>query len=66
MDEKIEAGQLVTRYCLSGKLHTQPSSQLINPGVLVKVLQSSARVKSLLIQVGSHVLYTQAHISGSE
>ncbi|HEV2400723.1 MAG TPA: rhodanese-like domain-containing protein [Candidatus Sulfotelmatobacter sp.] len=33
---------------------------------LVKVLQSSKGPKPLLIHVGSHVLYTQAHIPGSE
>ncbi len=43
-----------------------PSTRLINPEDLVKVLQSSKGEKPLLIQVGSHVLYSQAHIPGSE
>jgi len=43
-----------------------PSSQLLNPEELVKLLQSSAGEKPLIIQVGSHVLYTQAHVPGSE
>ena len=43
-----------------------PSSQLLNPDELVKVLQSSSGGKPLIIQVGSHVLYTQAHIPGSD
>jgi thiosulfate/3-mercaptopyruvate sulfurtransferase len=43
-----------------------PSSQLINPNELVKVFQSSAGEKPLIIQVGSHVLYSQAYIPGSE
>ncbi len=42
-----------------------PGSRLINPEDLVKLLQSG-KEKPLLIQVGSHVLYTQAHIPGSE
>lgn len=42
------------------------ASRLINPDELVKVLQSSKGEKPLMIQVGSHVLYTQAHIPGSE
>jgi len=42
------------------------NARLINPEELVKVLQSSAGEKPLLIQVGSHVLYSQAHIPGSE
>ena len=42
------------------------SSQLINPEELVKILQSSKGEKPLMIQVGSHVLYEQAHIPGSE
>ena len=43
-----------------------PASRLINPDVLVRTLQSAKSEKPLLIQVGSHVLYTQAHIPGSE
>lgn len=43
-----------------------PTSRLINPDALVKVLQSSEGEKPLMIQVGSHVLYSEAHIPGSE
>ena len=43
-----------------------PTSRLINPDELVKILQSSKGEKPLMIQVGSHVLYSQAHIPGSE
>src|SRR5580704_4162552 len=43
-----------------------PSSQLINPEELVKIIQPSKGEKPLMIQVGSHVLYQQAHIPGSE
>jgi len=43
-----------------------PQSRLIQPEDLVKILQSSKSDKPLLIQVGSHVLYSQAHIPGSE
>ena len=43
-----------------------PASRLINPDELVKILQSAKSEKPLMIQVGSHVLYTQAHIPGSE
>ncbi len=43
-----------------------PTSQLINPEELIKILQSSKGEKPLMIQVGSHVLYQQAHIPGSE
>ena len=43
-----------------------PASRLINPDELVKRLQSSKAEKPLLIQIGSHVLYSQAHIPGSE
>jgi thiosulfate/3-mercaptopyruvate sulfurtransferase len=42
------------------------ASQLINPDELVKVLQSARDEKPLIIQVGFHVLYTQAHIPGAE
>ena len=43
-----------------------PASRLVNPDELVKILQSPRSEKPLMIQVGSHVLYTQAHIPGSE
>ncbi len=43
-----------------------PDSQLLKPNELVQLLQSSAGEKPLVIQVGSHVLYTQAHIPGAE
>lgn len=50
----------------AGQATSIPSSRLINPEDLVKVLQSQATDKPLVIQVGSHVLYSQAHIPGSE
>jgi len=43
-----------------------PASRLMNPDALVKILQSSNTEKPLIIQVGSHVLYTEAHIPTSE
>jgi len=43
-----------------------PTSRLIDPDELVKVLQASKDEKPLIVQVGSHVLYSQAHIPGSE
>jgi thiosulfate/3-mercaptopyruvate sulfurtransferase len=43
-----------------------PSSRLISPDELVKVLKSSKGEKPLVLQVGSHVLYSQAHIPASE
>ena len=43
-----------------------PTSRLVNPDELVKVLQTNKGEKPLMIQVGSHVLYSQAHIPGSE
>jgi hypothetical protein len=39
--------------------------QIIQPEDLVKVLQSKGK-KPLLLQIGSRVLYAQAHIPGSE
>ncbi|MGA9509223.1 MAG: rhodanese-like domain-containing protein [Candidatus Sulfotelmatobacter sp.] len=55
---------------LSGALGYQasliPASRLINPEDLVKILRAPENKKPLMIQVGSHVLYSQAHIPGSE
>ena len=42
-----------------------PRSQLITPEDLSKLLKS-AKQKPIVLQVGPHTLYTQAHISGAE
>lgn len=42
-----------------------PRAQLITPEELAKSLQS-ARQKPLVLQVGPHTLYAQAHIPGAE
>jgi thiosulfate/3-mercaptopyruvate sulfurtransferase len=49
-----------------GQAGSVPASRLMNPEDLVKILQASAGEKPLMLQVGSHVLYAQAHIPGSE
>jgi rhodanese-related sulfurtransferase len=52
--------------CLVGsQAQTAPGPRLIQPDELVKILESSKN-KPLILQVGSHVLYSQAHIPGSE
>ena len=43
-----------------------PARRQISPEDLVKRLRNSGNEKPLMIQVGSHVLYAQAHIPGSE
>jgi hypothetical protein len=43
---------------------TIPSSALVQPTDLVQMLRTS--VKPLVLQVGSHVLYAEAHVPGSE
>jgi thiosulfate/3-mercaptopyruvate sulfurtransferase len=43
-----------------------PATQLLQPEELVQLLRSSRDEKPLILQVGSHVLYAEAHISGSE
>lgn len=57
---------LLTSLALADQASLIPASRLINPDVLVKILQSGTGEKPLMIQVGSHILYTQAHIPGSE
>jgi hypothetical protein len=39
---------------------------LIHTNELLEILQAGKTQKPLMIQVGSHVLYSQAHIPGSE
>jgi thiosulfate/3-mercaptopyruvate sulfurtransferase len=43
-----------------------PNARLIQPEELVKVLNAPKGEKPLIIQVGFHLLYAQAHIPGSE
>ena len=50
----------------SGQATSIPASRQIAAEELVKLLQRSGKERPLLIQVGSHVLYAQAHIPGSE
>ena len=42
------------------------SAQLINPEDLLKILQSPKGDKPLILNVGPHLLYMQAHIPSSE
>jgi thiosulfate/3-mercaptopyruvate sulfurtransferase len=51
---------------VAGQATAIPPSRQITPEDLVKLLQSSPEQKPLTIQVGSQLLYTQAHIPGSE
>lgn len=44
---------------------TVPQSQLMQPAELVRALKASGTQQPLLLQVGSHVMYAQAHIPGS-
>ena len=50
----------------AGQASAIPTVRLIQPEDLVKLIQTSAKDKPLMIQVGSHVLFSQAHIPGSE
>ena len=43
-----------------------PSSDLIQPAELATILKAAKGDQPLIFQVGSEVLYTQAHIPGSE
>jgi thiosulfate/3-mercaptopyruvate sulfurtransferase len=42
-----------------------PATELLQPNELAQIL-SSPKEKPLVLQVGSHVLFAQAHIAGSE
>ena len=42
-----------------------PAAELLQPNELAQILNSSGE-KPLVLQVGSHVLYAEAHIAGSE
>lgn len=66
----VAACFLALLYALCGSAFSQgddiPAAQLVQPAALVKMLDASGSDKPLVLQVGSHVLYTQAHVPGSE
>jgi hypothetical protein len=43
-----------------------PQTQLIQPEVLIRLLKAARADRPLVLQVGSHVLYAEAHIPGAE
>ena len=48
-----------------GSTNLIPQAQLIQPEELVHLLQATGTGKPLLLQVGSHLLFDEAHIPGS-
>jgi rhodanese-related sulfurtransferase len=50
----------------AGSAFSIPEAQLLKPEALVQLLQTSSKDKPLILQVGSHMLFAQAHIPGSE
>jgi rhodanese-related sulfurtransferase len=50
----------------AGSALSVPQAQLIQPEALNHLLQAKAADKPLMLQVGSHVLFAEAHIPGSE
>jgi rhodanese-related sulfurtransferase len=51
---------------LTGSASSIPEPQLLKPEALVQLLQMTSKDKPLILQVGSHMLFAQAHIPGSE
>jgi thiosulfate/3-mercaptopyruvate sulfurtransferase len=43
-----------------------PAAQVLQPEELLQLMRASEQNKPLILQVGSHVLYAEAHIPGSE
>src|SRR5580704_6500311 len=50
----------------SATLLAPGSAQLINPEDLLAILQSPKSDKPLILNVGPHLIYMQAHIPGAE
>jgi hypothetical protein len=50
----------------TGSAFSIPETQLLKPEALVQLLQTTSKDKPLILQVGSHMLFAQAHIPGSE
>jgi hypothetical protein len=49
-----------------GSAYSIPAAQLLQPEELSRLLHASGPERPLLLQVGSHMLFAQAHIAGSE
>jgi len=45
---------------------TIPTAQLIQPDELNRLLRAHGEEKPLIMQVGSHMMFTQAHVPGAE
>ena len=50
----------------AGSAVTIPEAQLMQPEELNQLLSAAGGQKPLVLQVGSHVLFTESHIKGSE
>jgi rhodanese-related sulfurtransferase len=50
----------------AGSAFSIPDAQLLKPEALVQLLHTTSKDKPLILQVGSHMLFAQAHIPGSE
>lgn len=70
---------LAVGFCSAGILRAQfsgapspasafsvPASQLLQPDELAKLLAQPKVAKPLMLQIGSHLMFAQAHIPGSE
>jgi thiosulfate/3-mercaptopyruvate sulfurtransferase len=51
---------------LTSSVEAIPTAQLLQPAELMQILNASNGVKPLILQVGSHVFYAEAHIPESE
>jgi thiosulfate/3-mercaptopyruvate sulfurtransferase len=56
---------VLTAYAAGQSSTDIPTNALINPAEVATLIQSKAE-KPIILQVGSHVLFQQAHIPGSE
>jgi hypothetical protein len=50
----------------SASASSVPASQLIQPEELNRILQNHSAAKPLMLQIGSRLMFAQAHIPGSE
>lgn len=49
-----------------GQMADPTANAQITPQALVRIMQSNQRAKLLILNVGPHVLFAQAHIDGAE
>lgn len=62
----LQLPQSRAQWATQPRASTIPAAQLLQPQQLNQILKGPRAARPLVLQVGSHVLFAEAHIAGSE